>query len=121
MNANTMVCFRNVEKTERVAQLIEARARKLTRLHPRVTRCRVVVERPHANHQHGDELSALVHAVAPGAEAIGRARAAIIGDDGVVAAVAEAFRAVERQLAGRSPRPVSGQRRPARQELGDAA
>jgi hypothetical protein len=121
MNANTTVCFRNVDKSGDVRRLIENRSAKLSRLHPRITRCRVVVERPHANHQNGNELSVLVHAVAPGAEAIGRARAAADGESGVAAAVADAFRAVERQLAGRSARPISGHRHPARQELFDAA
>jgi ribosome-associated translation inhibitor RaiA len=121
MNANTTVCFRNVEKTDDVLQLIESKSRKLARRHPRVAHCQVVVERPHAKHQSGNDLCALVRAVAPGAEVVGRARAAKGGDEDAAAAIADAFRAVERQLGSRSTRSSSGLRRPAKQELGDAA
>ena len=121
MNANTTVCFRNVEKTDDVLRLIESKSFKLVRRHPNVARCRVVVERPHAKHQSGNDLCAIVRAVAPGAEVVGRARAAIGGEVDAAAAIADAFRAVERQLGSRSTRSSSGHRRPARQELGDAA
>jgi hypothetical protein len=121
MNTNTTVCFRNIEKSDRVLRLIEDKTRKLARLHPRVERCRVVVERPHANRHTGNDLCAIVHALAPGAEVVGRSRAANIGDEGAAAAVADAFRAVDRQLASRSPRAISGHLRPARHGLGDAA
>lgn len=89
-------------------------------------RCRVIVERPHAAHQSGNGCRALVRAIVPGAEVVGRALENGDGDESAAIAIAEAFRAVERQLASRSARSHGGRRPPDRrapkwQGLFDAA
>ena len=124
MNAQTILCFKNIERSAQIARLVDTKSRRLARLCPGVTRFQVILERPHANHQSGNEIRARVRVVAPGSEAVGRARET--GEAGARAAhaVAEAFRAAERQLKSRAVRAHAsrtlGCRCSGREEYGDA-
>ncbi len=118
MDTRTVTCFRNIGRSEEVLDVIEAKAAKLRRIEPRVMRCRVILERPRAGQRSGNGCRALVRALVPGTEIVGDALEGGDGAESAAIAVAQAFRAVERQLAGHR---THRRRAPTRQGLFHAA
>lgn len=95
----TQVSFRNMDKPlgmeERIIEKVEA----LERFHPRITGCRVMVERRHHNHWKGDHFHVSINLTIPGAELVANREPAQNGaHEELPVAVHDAFDEIRRQL-----------------------
>ncbi|MEW6585460.1 MAG: cold shock domain-containing protein [Nitrospirota bacterium] len=74
-------------------------AEKLDKRYPRITGCRVAVERPHKHHKEGNVFGATIVVHVPQKEiVVSRERALRHSHEDIFLAVHEAFKEVERQL-----------------------
>jgi cold shock CspA family protein len=60
------LAFRNLEPSEDLEELIQAEAASLDTFYPRITNCRVVVEKPHKHHLRGQSWRVRVDIGVPG-------------------------------------------------------
>ncbi|MBL9015729.1 MAG: HPF/RaiA family ribosome-associated protein [Myxococcales bacterium] len=94
MEIPTEITFHELPHSDAVELSIRRWIARLEPLNPRIRSCHVFVERPHRKHRNGDDFEIHVHLDIPGA-AIAASR---IHHEDVYVAVADAFRAVRRQL-----------------------
>ena len=97
MQLPLQVTFRNLHPSEFLEAKIREKAAKLERVFDGITRCDVVVERPHHDHRKGWMYHVRIDLTVPGG------RLAVRGDDSHAhadprAAVRDAFDAAQRQL-----------------------
>lgn len=96
------IVFHNVDRSPAVEAAVRERADKLEQFADNITSCRVTVEAPHKNHQHGNLYTVRVDLRFPGGEAIAnRSPSADHSHEDVYVAVRDAFRAARRQLQDR--------------------
>lgn len=108
MQTAPQITFHGLEPSDALRELIEERMTMLERQHPRVTTCRVTVERPHHRHVKGDHWQVKVLVAVPGDEIV-ITREREIGERHTdpSAAVRDAFDAARRRLQDHA-RKVSG-------------
>lgn len=58
--------FRNIERSELLVSMIEAKCRKLERFYPQIISTHVMVELPHRHHRHGNFFDVKVEVTVPG-------------------------------------------------------
>lgn len=100
MNTRIQVVFRNMDRSAKVEQLINEKAKKLERVFDRITKLRVTVEIPHKAHKHGNKYQVSVDCSVPEKEIV------VTRDtnghhttpESVYKVVKEAFEATRRQL-----------------------
>jgi len=93
------VRFRDMAPSPALEQFIRRWADKLGRVHERIARCDVVIERPHQHHRHGQHVHVRVTVGIPGPDIVISHDPQLDGahEDAYVA-VRDAFRAARRQL-----------------------
>jgi len=90
--------YRNVPSSVPIDVLIRTRVAKLSRCHPRLIGCHVIVEKPHQHRQHGNAYQVHIRLVVPGSVvAVSHDRPDAAGQD-LYASIRDAFDAAERQL-----------------------
>ena len=91
----TKIVFKGLDRSEAVEDRIHGHVEKLAQLCSTISRCDVVVSKPHRHHRHGDRFHVRIELAVPG-RLIEVSRAA--GNEDVAVAVCEAFLAADRQL-----------------------
>lgn len=89
-----IITLHGVDRSPALEGDIRSRAEKLQRLHRFITRCRIVVERPHMHHHQGGQFVVRLRIEAPGAEVVVNHDHA----EDVHVALRDAFDAARRQL-----------------------
>ena len=93
------IAFRDVASSPAVEARIREQAAELAQFHDRITRCRVVVERPHRRQRQGDLYAVRIELAIPGHEiVVGREPTAHQTHEDVYVAIRDAFDAARRQL-----------------------
>jgi ribosomal subunit interface protein len=93
------IAFRGMDTSEAVEARIRERAEGLERYDDRIVACRVVVERAHGHHRHGNHYHVRVDLTVPDAELVaGREPDEHHRYEDVYVAIRDAFDAVRRQL-----------------------
>lgn len=64
------VVFRNMTHDEGMASDIVERSHSLAKVHSRIERCRVVVDRPHQHRQEGSPYAVRIHVAVPGDDVV---------------------------------------------------
>ena len=94
MQVPLQVSFRNIEKSDALDARIRAEANRLERFHPRIERCRVIVEETQARHHvQGRAFAVRIEIRMPARELLAGAEEA-----DVYVAVRDAFTDMRRQL-----------------------
>ena len=94
MQVPTEVTFHGLEHSDAVAATAQRWVARLDHMYDRITKCGVVIAKPHKRHRHGDGFQVSVVLEVPGVEiAVTHAM-----HEDVYVAVADAFRAARRQL-----------------------
>lgn len=70
MNLPVQITFRNLSTSSAVTARIKAEAGKLDRYYPRVTRCHVVIARPHLHYTSGEHFHFRIELGVPGSNLI---------------------------------------------------
>ncbi len=100
MNYPIQVVFRNMERSDKLEQLINEKAEKLERVFDRISRMRVTVEIPHKHHKHGNKYQVSIDLSVPEKDIV--VCRDTNGDHTTVESVykvtKEAFEAAKRQL-----------------------
>ena len=93
------VRFRDMASSPALDQFVRRWAAKLGRVHERIARCDVVIERPHQHQRHGQHVHVRVSLGVPGPDIVVTYDQPLDGahEDAYVA-VRDAFRAARRQL-----------------------
>ena len=93
------ITFRNMDSSEALADRIRSRITELEQFHPRITSCRVVVEKGHRRHHKGNLFGIRLVLRVPGREVvITRDPEADHAHEDPYVAVRDAFDAARRQL-----------------------
>ena len=94
MQIPLQITLRNIAKSEAVELAIRKRVDKLDRYHPKIVRCRVVVEIPSRHKHQGKEFVVRLDIKVPGSEIV------VTHDhhEDLYAALHEAFHAAQRRL-----------------------
>lgn len=95
MDIPLQVTFRDLPPSPALQARIRVKATKLSELHPRITTCRVTVERRHRHHRHGRPFSVRVDVHVPDRDTV----VSFDEHEDVQVALREAFAAAHRQLA----------------------
>jgi len=91
--------FRHLDRSDAVEADIRAHVDKLEECFSRVTRCQVVVEKPHRHHHQGNLFHVRIVMSVPGRElVVNRAPAEHHAHEDVYVTIRDAFRAIRRQL-----------------------
>lgn len=99
MEQAVQITFKQVPSSPAVEKCIFDHAVGLERIHDGIVRCRVVVERPHRHHRHGNLYAVRITLAIPGHEiVVGRDPTADHAHEDVYVAIRDAFEAAERQL-----------------------
>jgi len=99
MPLQPQITFRNLDRSEAVAALIERRAAELEQFFDRIVACKVVVETSHHRHRHGRLFHVTVHVTVPGGDiVVKRDPAEHHAHEEVSVAVRDAFDAARRRL-----------------------
>jgi putative sigma-54 modulation protein len=93
MQIPTEVTFHGVDHSDSAEAAVHRWVARIEQLHDRMTRCHVSINQPHHRRRHGDPFDVRVVVDVPGIEVVAHA----LRDD-VYIAIADAFRAVRRQL-----------------------
>lgn len=64
------VVFRNMVSDPKIETNIVERAQALAKVHGRIERCRVVVDRPHQHRQEGSPYAVRIHVAVPGDDVV---------------------------------------------------
>jgi cold shock CspA family protein len=103
------ITFRDVPSSFAVEASIREHAAELARFHERITRCRVVVERPHHRQRQGNLYAVRVELAIPGHEiVVGREPTEHHAHEDVYVAIRDAFDAARRQLQDHARRDRQG-------------
>lgn len=94
MEIPTEITFHELPVSEAVEAAIQRWVARLQHISDRISRCRVFVMQPHRRHRSGKDFEVHVHLAVPGDELA----ASRTHHEDVYVAVADAFRAVRRQL-----------------------
>jgi ribosome-associated translation inhibitor RaiA len=70
MRLPLQITFRNLDKSEALAQRIRARVEELDSRYPRLVSCRVMVEAPHRHHHKGALFHVRIELGVPGRELV---------------------------------------------------
>lgn len=99
MQTPVQVTFRGLDPSPAAEERVQSEAAKLERYHPRLTSCRVVVEKQHHRHHHGDLFHVRVDLTMPGGEVVvKREPMEHHAHEDVYIAIRDAFDAARRQL-----------------------
>lgn len=100
MKVPIQIVFRNMERIEKVEELINERASKLDKVFDRIVSTRFVVEVPHKSHKQGNDVEVTIDISVPGKNiVVSRTAKGNNGKAGDVhAAFKEAFETAKRQL-----------------------
>jgi ribosomal subunit interface protein len=100
MDVPLELSFRQVNKTERLEDLIRQRADKLEQFHSQLISCRVAVEQPHAHQRSGNPYRVRIEVrVPPGHDLIAEASPKTHDlHESLERVVSDTFQAMERQL-----------------------
>jgi len=102
MKLPIQVMFRNMDASDAIEEAVRHRIIGLERFHPRLMRCRVVVEAPHRHRKHDLLYRVRVDLTLPGGEIVaGRTPTAKESHRDVYVAVRDAFVATRRVLQDR--------------------
>jgi len=93
MQIPTEVTFHGVDHSESAESAVLRWVARIENFHDRMTKCHVTIGQPHRRHRHGDPFNVRVVVEVPGIEVV----ASAVRDD-IYLAIADAFRAVRRQL-----------------------
>jgi ribosome-associated translation inhibitor RaiA len=104
MKTSTRISFRNVASDTEIFAAVERRASRVRRLHRAVESCRVSLDRPSRRRRTGNPLRVAVEVGAAGIWLVASATRRDGATASAVAAVNEAFVAVEKQLKDRRDR-----------------
>lgn len=95
----TQVSFRNMDTPMGVEEKILEKVAALERFHPRITGCRVMIERRHHRHWKGDLFHVSIHLTVPGAELVVNREPAQQGShEELAVAIHDAFDEMRRQI-----------------------
>ena len=94
MKIPTEITFHGIEHSDAVEASVQRWVSRIEHMYDRITGCHVTVSQPHKRHRHGSEFNVSVVLEVPGSEIA----ATHIRHEDVYVAVADAFRAVRRQL-----------------------
>jgi len=97
MEIPTEITFHELPHSDSVEASIQRWVARLQHISDRISRCRVFVMQPHRSQRSGKDFVVHVHLAVPGDEIA----ASHIHNEDVYVAVADAFRAVRRQLLDR--------------------
>ncbi|NND64957.1 MAG: HPF/RaiA family ribosome-associated protein [Gammaproteobacteria bacterium] len=93
------ITYRHMERSPTLDEKIKERAGKLERFHDRITRCEVVVDRPHKNKSQGHHFQVRIDITVPGKEiVVSREHHTHNDHEDAYVAVRDAFDAAQRQL-----------------------
>ncbi|MBM3487060.1 MAG: HPF/RaiA family ribosome-associated protein [Alphaproteobacteria bacterium] len=93
------ITFHGLDPSPAIEARIRARVEQLDRFHPRIGRCRVVVEAPHRRHHKGKTYSVRIEAHVAGAVvAVNRDPGKDHAHEDVYVAIRDAFDALDRRL-----------------------
>ena len=93
------ITCRGIESSAALEDAVRKRADKLERFCDDITHCRVVVEKPHKHHHHGNLYHVRIDVTVPGKElVVRRAPEAHHAHEDVYVAIRDAFDAMRRQL-----------------------
>jgi len=99
MQRDVQVSYRGVRSSQRLEDTIRDRAAKLDKVHGRLSRCEVVVERASNRRAKGDRFVVRIRMTLPGGEiVVDRDGTDALGHEDVYVAVRSAFDAARRQL-----------------------
>ena len=99
MQEPLIIQFRQMDSSPAVEARIREKVAALERFHPRITRCRVVVEKTQRRHQQGDLFQVRIDLAVPGREIIvDRTGPKDHAHEDVYVAIRDAFAAVTRKL-----------------------
>jgi ribosome-associated translation inhibitor RaiA len=99
MSIPVQITFRNVSASPFVRARVGEQVERLSRRHPRLLDCRVVVEAPHRHHHKGKLYAIAIELRVPGANlAAHRNHDAQHAHEDIYVALRDAFDAAERQL-----------------------
>ncbi len=100
MTVPIQVVFRNMERSDKLEEIVKEKASKMEKLCDRVTSCRVSIEIPHKHHKTGNDYEVTVDLSVPDRKiVVNRTAAGANGNPGdVYGAIKEAFSATKRQL-----------------------
>jgi ribosome-associated translation inhibitor RaiA len=104
MKTSTRISFRNIPSSTEVFSAVERRAAHVRHIHRAVESCRVSLDRPSRRHRSGNPLRVAVEIHAAGTTLVARATSCDGEPASAVAAINEAFGAVEKQLKDRLAR-----------------
>jgi ribosomal subunit interface protein len=93
MQIQTEVTFHGVDHSDSAEAAVFRWVARIEHLHDRMTRCHVTIGQPHHRRRHGDPFDVRVVVDVPGIEVVAHA----VRED-VYIAIADAFRAIRRQL-----------------------
>jgi ribosome-associated translation inhibitor RaiA len=94
MEIPTEITFHELEQSDSVEASIQRWVARIEPLHGRIRSCHVFVEQPHRRHRNGREFEVHVRLDVPGLEIA----ASRNHSEDIYVAIADAFRAVRRQL-----------------------
>ncbi|MEO8706055.1 MAG: HPF/RaiA family ribosome-associated protein, partial [Kofleriaceae bacterium] len=93
MQIPTEITFHGLDHSDAVEASVQRWIARLELFCDRITKCAVVVGRPHKRHRHGSDFVIQLLVDVPGAEIVAHA-----GHVDIYVAIADAFRAAKRQL-----------------------
>lgn len=96
MEIPLQVTFRDLPQSPELQQRIRDKVGKLHSLHPRITTCRVTVERRHRHHRHGRPFTVRLDVHVPEHDIV----VSFDENEDVQVALRDAFAAAHRQLRG---------------------
>ena len=70
MNLPLQITYRNMEPSDTIEAAVRAKVAKLEEVAPRITSCRVMIEKPHRSHTKGGHFHVRVDLTMPGAEIV---------------------------------------------------
>jgi len=90
--------FHHLNPQPTITSWIEQRVAKLEAMYPRITRCRVAVDMPHRHHKKGRRFNVKIDLTLPGTALVSHNHLRHASSELLTTALADAFRASERQL-----------------------
>ena len=99
MQQPLQITFRGIPHSDAVKSAIEEKAKKLDHFYEKIMSCRVVVEAPHTQHQHGNIFHIRIDITVPGGELVAnRSPSKHQAHEDIYVAIRDAFDAAKRQL-----------------------
>ena len=100
MTVPIQVVFRNMERSEKIEEIVRDKTQKMEKVFDRITSCRVAVEIPHKSQKQGNDYQITVDLTVPDKKiVVNRTAKAVNGTPGdVYGAIKDAFMVTRRQL-----------------------